>query len=173
MAHARGPTVRSGKATGCTTCRRCDEGCPEALEPSILIALVALATTPSAQGETHAERLDDLIDNNLLNCTSCGDCTRLCPSHLPLNDLLETGQRLVKGEQTERASSEHWKARFEKRQQRVTSNKIERKTKAQVSAPSAPESQEFSRATAQSDIAAAVARVAAKRAQKAAEAKKT
>lgn len=180
---------------GCTRCHRCDEVCPEILEPSRLIALIALSTTPTGISSTQAERLDDLRTEQLQRCTDCGECTRICPSALPLDTLLSQGKVLLENEEAEKQSSDYWKQRFTKRQRRFDTLNVEKTLKAratlaqdsqhsrtQAQQPSAlptpTQSQtltadrvqeavaaaDFSRESAQSDIAAAVARVKAKRA---------
>jgi hypothetical protein len=113
--------------------------------------------------------------------------------------LLAKGRELVSTEERERQYSEHWKARFLARQDRIATTTLSRKAKAEMLAEKKPaplysaplyiepeisqnqnQRQEvadtttnnqasidptssFSRATAQDDIAAAVARVKAKR----------
>lgn len=180
---------------GCTGCHRCDEVCPEILEPSRLIALIALSTTPTGISSTQAERLDDLRTEQLQRCTDCGECTRICPSALPLDTLLSQGKVLLENEEAEKQSSDYWKQRFTKRQRRFDTLKVEKTLKARATLaqdnqqsrdqaqrppalPTPTQSQtltadrvqeavaaaDFSRESAQSDIAAAVARVKAKRA---------
>ncbi len=182
---------------GCTGCQRCDEVCPESLEPSRLIAFVSLATTASGINATQAERLDNLRKEGLRDCSDCGECTAVCPSHLPLESLLQEGKTLLDNEAAEFLGSQHWLSRFQKRQRRVETLKVERKLKARTTLaqdaeepgiaatassilntekpsqnqstdkttkPTTDDNAAFSRDSAQSDIAAAVARVKAKRA---------
>lgn len=180
----------------CTGCQLCVISCPEKLDPSKLIALVSLASRPTLTSTTQAEKVDDLIANNLSACTACGQCTEACPSNVALAPLLARGRELVGTEERERQYSEHWKARFLARQGRIATTTLSRKAKAEMLAEKKPapfckepeisqnqnqnQRQEvadtttnnqasidpissFSRATAQDDIAAAVARVKAKR----------
>jgi electron transport complex protein RnfC len=170
------------KPMPCTSCQLCDDACPEGLATSTLIALIALCRTPSTTGTTHAERLDDLNENGLMHCTDCGKCTAACPSHLPLADLLEHGKALANAETRERAASAHWKTRFEKRQRRVEAKQRNKRAlkpatqkpqgalvpQAASSTPVSP-ALPATRDKAQADIAAAVARVKAKRAAKSAQ----
>ena len=181
----------------CTGCQLCVISCPEKLDPSKLIALVSLASRPTLTSTTQAEKVDDLIANNLSACTDCGQCTGACPSNVALAPLLARGRELISTEERERQYSEHWKARFLARQGRIATTTLSRKAKAEMLAEKKPaplysaplyiepeisqnQRQEvadtttnnqasidpissFSRATAQDDIAAAVARVKAKR----------
>ena len=175
----------------CTSCQLCVVSCPEKLDPSKLIALVSLASRPTLTSTTQAEKVDDLIANNLAACTACGICTEACPSNAALASLLARGRELVGAEERERHYSEHWKARFLARQSRIAATTLSRKANAEMRAekksasyikPEINENQRqeiadagannqtsidtfssFSRATAQDDIAAAVARVKAKR----------
>ena len=185
----------------CTSCQLCVVSCPEKLDPSKLIALVSLASRPTLTSTTQAEKVDDLIANNLAACTACGICTEACPSNAALASLLARGRELVGAEERERHYSEHWKARFLARQSRIATTTLSRKANAEMRAekksasyikPEINENQRqeiadaaannqtsigtissFSRATAQDDIAAAVARVKAKREAKLAAATRT
>ena len=56
----------------CTSCQLCVISCPEKLDPSKLIALVSLASRSTLTSTTQAEKVDDLIANNLAACTACG-----------------------------------------------------------------------------------------------------
>ena len=186
----------------CTSCQLCVISCPEKLDPSKLIALVSLASRPTLTSITQAEKVDDLIANNLAACTACGICTEVCPSNVALAPLLARGRELVSAEERERHYSEHWKARFLARQSRIANTTLSRKAKAEMLAEKKPaplyiepeisqnqrqgvadatvnnqasidNNSPFSRATAQDDIAAAVARVKAKREAKLAAATRT
>ena len=175
----------------CTSCQLCVVSCPEKLDPSKLIALVSLTSRPTLTSSTQAEKVDDLIENNLAACTACGICTEACPSNVALAPFLARGRELVSVEERERKYSEHWKTRFLARQSRMATTTLSRKAKAEMRAEKKPASfvkseinenqrqgvadakannqasidtvSSFSRATAQDDIAAAVARVKAKR----------
>ena len=86
----------------CTSCQLCVISCPEKLDPSKLIALVSLASRPTLTSITQAEKVDDLIANNLAACTACGICTEVCPSNVALAPLLARGRELVSAEERER-----------------------------------------------------------------------
>jgi Na+-translocating ferredoxin:NAD+ oxidoreductase RnfC subunit len=114
----------------------------------------------------------------------------VCPSNVPLAQLLAKGVSLVSAEEKERELSDHWKARFAARQVRMTTKILSRQaktrdivnkitsgsTKSNVDDNQQPNSDSkassavvsdstnaFSRSAAQNDVAAAVARVKAKR----------
>lgn len=163
-------SARPQAVDGCTFCRLCDSVCPEGLETSRLIALIALAQSPSLEGATHAERLDDLATERLSQCSDCGACTDACPSHLPLDTLLLAGKHSVAAELQEHEQSAHWRQRFERRQRRVATLALERRTRdARKLEPEQPSQQSEqpalrARSDAQAEVAAAVARVKAKRA---------
>jgi hypothetical protein len=109
---------------------------------------------------------------------------------VPLDSLLAAGLRLVRAEQKEKQLSDYWKTRFAARQARLATKTLSRKAKTRVnvtqpkpditkpvvdgnqqpnsgsetpSAGAGNSTGAFSRSAAQDDIAAAVARVKAKR----------
>ena len=188
---AKSPGIDTNDGGGdCTNCKLCVFSCPENLDPSKLIAIASLASRPTLSSDTQAERIDDLIENNVDACKACGFCTQACPSNVPLDSLLAAGLRLVRAEQKEKQLSDYWKTRFAARQARLATKTLSRKAKTRVNVtqpkhditkpvvdgnqqpnsgsetPSAGADNStgaFSRSAAQDDIAAAVARVKAKR----------
>lgn len=186
---AQSPGIDTNNGGGdCTSCKLCVSSCPENLDPSKLIAIASLASRPTLSSDTQAERIDDLIENNMDACTACGFCTQACPSNVPLDSLLAAGLRLVRTEQKEKQLSDYWKTRFAARQARMATKTLSRKAKTRDNVtqskpdttnpvvdgdqqpnsgsdtPSTGDSTSaFSRSAAQDDIAAAVARVKAKR----------
>ncbi len=188
---AQAPGIDTNNGGGdCTSCKLCVSSCPENLDPSKLIAFVSLASRPTLSSDTQAERIDDLIENKMDTCSACGFCTQVCPSNVPLDSLLAIGHSLVRAEQKEKQLSDYWKTRFAARQARIATKTLSRKAKTSdnvtrskpgITKPyddgkQQPESgsgtpnagagnsaHAFSRLAAQDDIAAAVARVKAKR----------
>ena len=70
--------------TVCVRCGHCVDACPMNLNPAFVYRAVRL-------GEQ--DRLSQL---RLEDCMECGCCTYICPSHIPLEDLVRQGKKLLK-----------------------------------------------------------------------------
>ncbi|RMG46624.1 MAG: electron transport complex subunit RsxC [Acidobacteria bacterium] len=68
----------------CIRCGRCLEACPMFLNPSLLATLA------------RAERVADLKEHHILDCYECASCSFVCPSHIPLVQLMRVGKALVR-----------------------------------------------------------------------------
>ncbi|MBI2375786.1 MAG: electron transport complex subunit RsxC [Deltaproteobacteria bacterium] len=68
----------------CIRCGRCLEACPMFLNPSRLAYLVRV------------ERPDALKAQHLLDCFECASCSFVCPSNIPLVQLMRIGKALVR-----------------------------------------------------------------------------
>lgn len=68
----------------CIRCGRCLEACPMFLNPSLLATLA------------RAERVSDLEEHHVLDCYECASCSFVCPSHIPLVQLMRVGKALVR-----------------------------------------------------------------------------
>ncbi len=68
----------------CIRCGRCLEACPMILNPSRLAALAR---------QQDVEALERL---HALDCFECGSCAYVCPSHIPLVQLIRVGKALVR-----------------------------------------------------------------------------
>ena len=71
----------------CIRCGRCLEACAMFLNPSRLAML------------SRAERVDDLVRQHVTACFECASCSYVCPSHIPLVQLIRVGKTLVRREQ--------------------------------------------------------------------------
>lgn len=69
----------------CIRCGRCLEACPMFLNPSRLAMLVR-AEDPGALRAHHQ-----------LDCFECASCSFVCPSHIPLVQLMRVGKAIVRG----------------------------------------------------------------------------
>jgi electron transport complex protein RnfC len=68
----------------CIRCGRCLEACPMFLNPSRLATL------------TRAEAPDMLSEAHVLDCFECASCSFVCPSHIPLVQLMRVGKAMVR-----------------------------------------------------------------------------
>jgi len=81
----------------CIRCSRCLDACPIFLNPSRLHKLV------------RAERPEELLDHHMLDCFECASCSFVCPSHIPLVQLMRVGKgqvRLMLAKQKEAAAKQ-------------------------------------------------------------------
>jgi len=77
------PTPRY-QEEACIRCGRCLEACPMYLNPSRLASL------------TREERPEDLGTHNIFDCCECASCSYVCPSFIPLVQLMRLGKALVR-----------------------------------------------------------------------------
>lgn len=150
------------EADACIRCGECVAACPVDLQPLRLAETMANPAAPP------------LDDSELLPCIECGACAWVCPSHIPLLDFYREarGEALARVEESQRAA--YWLDRYEQHQFRA--GRL-REDKVRRPAPELPDKEEtdsegFSRQQAKDEIAAAVARVQARR-REAATAKKS
>ena len=68
----------------CIRCGRCLEACPMFLNPSRLQALVRV------------ERGEGLKARHMLDCFECASCSYVCPSHIPLVQMMRVGKSIVR-----------------------------------------------------------------------------
>ncbi|MCD6575473.1 electron transport complex subunit RsxC [Candidatus Aerophobetes bacterium] len=64
----------------CIRCARCVDHCPMGLFPTTLAKLVK------------AERWEELGEYNIMDCIECGCCTYVCPSKIPIVQLIKWGK---------------------------------------------------------------------------------
>jgi electron transport complex protein RnfC len=68
----------------CIRCGRCVEACPMFLNPTRLVQLV------------RGELMEELEPHHLMNCFECASCSYVCPSRLPLVQLLRMGKIMLR-----------------------------------------------------------------------------
>ncbi|UCF68349.1 MAG: electron transport complex subunit RsxC, partial [Acidobacteriota bacterium] len=68
----------------CIRCGRCLEACPMFLNPSRLAQLVKL------------ERAQELADLHQMDCFECASCSFVCPSNIPLVQMMRVGKAMVR-----------------------------------------------------------------------------
>ena len=59
---------------GCIRCGKCMEACPMGLEPYLFSALI------------NNDKVQEAVDNHLMDCIECGCCIFTCPANKPLLD---------------------------------------------------------------------------------------
>ncbi|MBF0544390.1 MAG: 4Fe-4S dicluster domain-containing protein [Candidatus Riflebacteria bacterium] len=67
----------------CLNCLACVEVCPEKLLPNYLYAMA------------RKKAIDQLVDSCLMECSECGNCSRICTSELPLKEVFQEMKALI------------------------------------------------------------------------------
>ncbi|MGI2170875.1 electron transport complex subunit RsxC [Shewanella sp. MF05960] len=137
----------------CIRCGECAVACPALLLPQQLF------------WHAKAEEYDKAASFNLKDCIECGCCSYVCPSDIPLVEYYRVAKSALKIEAEEKRQAEQAKIRFETRLQRLEDEKNAREAKAKEAAA---KRQASMKSTDKDAVAAAMARIAAKKAQDAA-----
>ena len=144
------------KEVECIRCGQCADVCPSKLLPQEM------------QWSAKAKDYDKLNDLNLFDCIDCGACAYVCPSHIPLVQYYRVAKAEIREKQLLDIKAEKAKARFEARKARLEREKIareEKQRKAAEARKAAMNNKTAKGETAKSAVAAALARVKAKKAQ--------
>nr|WP_303648165.1 electron transport complex subunit RsxC [Shewanella metallivivens] len=134
----------------CIRCGECAVACPALLLPQQLF------------WHAKAEEYDKAAGFNLKDCIECGCCSYVCPSDIPLVEYYRVAKSALKIEAEEKRQAEQAKIRFEARLQRLEDEKNAREAKAKEAAA---KRQASMKSTDKDAVAAAMARIAAKKAQ--------
>jgi len=150
----------------CIRCGFCADVCPSKLLPQQLFAFSKTADTTQ------------LLGHGLLDCIECGACDYVCPSQLPLVSTYKESKKRIENRRQDLELSDYWQQRFQFHQYRVKKEKdqaVSRKAvvpakPALAAEPAVKEQNDeadfISKEQASLDIAAAVARVKARRDEK-------
>lgn len=150
------------RALPCIRCTRCAEVCPAELQPQELFRFAKAADFGRAQ------------EYHLFDCIECGCCSYVCPSHIPLVDFYRYAKSEIWAREKEKRASDLARERHEFRQFRLDREKKEKAEKlaAKAQAKRAELTAAPAEGTVSSDadakkalIAAALARVQAKKAE--------
>ena len=136
----------------CIRCGYCAEACPVGLLPQQLLHF------------SRSQDQQELRDHGLMNCIECGACAYVCPSNIPLVQHYRCSKEDIHLLERNQAQSQHWQARYQHyqyRQKKLADANNRKKTRAKAADRAA--APDFSRASAIMEIAAAVARVKAKK----------
>nr|WP_250885892.1 electron transport complex subunit RsxC [Shewanella jiangmenensis] len=135
----------------CIRCGECAVACPASLLPQQLF------------WHAKAEEYDKAESYNLKDCIECGCCSYVCPSDIPLVEYYRVAKAAIRHDAEEKRKAERAKVRFEARIARLEEEKNAREAKAREAA----EKRKASMVGNEKDaIAAALARVQAKKAAK-------
>ena len=134
----------------CIRCGECAIACPALLLPQQIF------------WHAKAQEYDKAASFNLNDCIECGCCSYVCPSDIPLVEYYRIAKSALKNTAEEKRQAEKAKLRFETRLQRLEDEKMAREEKAKQAAA---KRQANIKSGDKDAVAAAMARIAAKKAQ--------
>lgn len=143
------------KELECIRCGQCAQVCPTSLLPQEL------------QWYAKSQNFEQLQKLNLFDCIECGACAYVCPSQIPLVKYYRVAKAQIRFNVVQEQKAERAKLRFEARKVRLEKEKQAREAKHQqaIAARKAAAASNPSQSQASnSAVAAALARVKAKKA---------
>ena len=151
-------------AMACIRCGLCTEVCPANLLPQQLY------------WHSRSQEWEKTEQLNLMDCIECGACSYVCPSHIPLVDYYRFAKTAVTDKNQEKQQIEAARLRYENRQQRLDylqQEKSDRRKQKKAEAALRKEQREqqdgLTDNLKKQSVIDAVARVKARKLQKAAE----
>lgn len=162
LAASRAETPPPPAALPCIRCAACADVCPAQLLPQQLYWYA------------HARNFDKVQDYNLFDCIECGCCAQVCPSHIPLVQYYRFAKTEIWDLERQRARADLARQRHEFRLERLEREKKaveERRAAARKGLDTRPKAGDVDAKKA--EIAAALARVKARRDDQAGQARNT
>ncbi|HTQ98691.1 MAG TPA: electron transport complex subunit RsxC [Candidatus Acidoferrum sp.] len=143
----------------CIRCGDCADVCPVQLVPQQLYWFA------------RSQQFDQARANHLNDCIECGACAWVCPSHIPLVQYYRAAKAELAEQDTKQQHAVHWRQRFEAHQHRMALEQAQaEQRRAERAALAAQKQEQAVKAgpSPQDIVAAALARVQAKKAAQAA-----
>jgi len=148
---------RPGKHAECIRCSKCTDVCPAQLLPQQLY------------WHARAKAYDKTEEFNLFDCIECGCCSAVCPSEIPLVQYYRAAKSEIRAAQQAQFKSGRARIRFEFREKRLLLIKQlqEERRRLKREALKKKNQQKQNRDTVIDPVAAALARVKAKKQEQA------
>ena len=156
---ARGETHPASQQqhSPCIRCGLCVEVCPARLLPQQLYWYAS------------SQNIDRLLEHDLFDCIECGCCAYVCPSSIPLVQYYRFAKSEIWARDEERKQADRARLRHERREARLQRQKLEREQRMRKKREALKQKQagKAGETDAKQDaIAAALARVQAKKQQR-------
>jgi electron transport complex protein RnfC len=161
LAAGRQETPQPLPARPCIRCGKCAEVCPASLLPQQLFWYA------------HARNFDKIQDYKLFDCIECGCCAQVCPSHIPLVQYYRFAKTEIWNQEREREKADIARQRHEFRLDRLQREKRELQERRAKAKKALKQPKVGDADSKKAEIAAALERVKARKAEKAASRRNT
>lgn len=142
-------------ALPCIRCGACMDACPASLLPQQLY------------WHAKSDEFEKAVEYDLFDCIECGACAYVCPSDIPLVQYYRYAKSTIRNQKVEKTKADKARLRHEARQERLERVKREKAEKHRKAAEARRKAAEAAGDddTKKSAVAAALARVKAKKAE--------
>ncbi len=150
--------------SSCIRCGLCVEVCPARLLPQQLYWYAS------------SQNIDRLLEHDLFDCIECGCCSYVCPSHIPLVQYYRSAKSEIWARDEERKKADRARLRHERREARLLKQQQEREERMRKKREALKKKEAGNDGKPdpkQDAIAAALARVQAKKQQRKVQPKNT
>lgn len=111
--------THAARSQPCIGCGFCDEACPYQLVPQRLLRETQWEQQRQSGQEGAVANVTDAAQGALDRCTTCNECTRACPSNIPLGDVFFQAKVSLAAQRQSRAAAAWAQTRSDEHPARV------------------------------------------------------